>query len=442
MRTPVSLSRRAHTTAVALRGFYGWRIAGFAAITLAMTAPGQTVGVSVFVDPMIADLGVSRSEISIAYFVGTLTGAAALPSVGRWIDRAGVRRVMLIIGVAFGAVLVGMAGVRGIVALTAGFVGIRLLGQGSVSLTSTTAVALWFDRFRGLAIGLSNAVGGGLMSLAPILLGVAIARFDWRIAWVLAGVTVWLIVVPIARWGLRNNPAEIGQRLDGTPVTDDTPGADDDATQRGWTRTEAVRTLMFWAVTGAVAASGMITTGLAFHQISLLGERGLTPAQAAANFVPQTAAAITATVAMGVLIDRVAPRLLVAASMGSLAAAMVLAQTAAPGLSAVAFGVAAGAGAGTIRALEAAAFPRYFGLAHIGAIRGLVMAISVGATAFGPLALAFGREWFGGYGQTLTLLLALPLAAALTAMAARAPDDALRRRVRHSLASEPGTITP
>ena len=352
MLTPVSLSRRAHTTGLALRSFYGWRIAGLAAITLAMTAPGQTVGVSVFIDPMIADLGVSRSEISIAYFVGTLTGAAALPSVGRWIDRAGVRRVMLVIGVAFGAVLVGMAGVRGIVALTAGFIGIRLLGQGSVSLTSTTAVALWFDRFRGVAIGLSNAVGGGLMSLAPIVLGVAIARFDWRIAWVLAGVAVWVVVVPIARWGLRNNPAEIGQRLDGTPVTTDMPGTADDATRQGWTRPEAVRTLMFWAVTAAVAASGMVTTGLAFHQISLLGERGLSPAQAAANFVPQT------------------------------------------------------------------------------------------ATAFGPLALAFGRERLGGYGPTLTLLLAVPLAVALTAVTARVPDDALRRRVRRSLADEPGTITP
>lgn len=80
-----------------------------------------------------------------------------------------------------------------------------------------------FDRFRGVAIGVSNAVGGGLMSLAPLVLGVAIARFDWRIAWVLAGVAVWVVVVPIARWGLRNNPAEIGQRLDGTPVTKDTP---------------------------------------------------------------------------------------------------------------------------------------------------------------------------------------------------------------------------
>lgn len=386
-------------TTSALRSFYGWRIAGFAALTLAMTAPGQTVGVSVFIDPMIADLGVSRSQISAAYLVGTLVGATLLPAVGRWIDRSGVRRVMAIIGTAFGAVLVAMAGVRGIVALTAGFIGIRLLGQGSVTLASTTVVALWFDRLRGVAIGVSSAIGGGLMSLAPIVLGLGIARFDWRVTWVLAGLAVWLVVVPIARWGLRNTPADVGQALDG----------------------------------GAVATSGMITTGLAFHQISLLGERGLTPVQSAANFLPQTAAAIAATLVMGVLVDRVAPRLLVAASMASLGAAMVLAQTAAPGLSAVAFGVAAGAGAGSIRALEAAAFPRYFGLANVGSIRGLVMAVNVGATSFGPMALAFGHERLGGYGPTLTILLTVPAAVALAAVFAPVPDEDLRLRVRQRL---------
>jgi hypothetical protein len=48
-----------------------------------MTAPGQTVGVAVVVDPMIADLGVSRSQISAAYLVGTLVGATLLPTAGR-----------------------------------------------------------------------------------------------------------------------------------------------------------------------------------------------------------------------------------------------------------------------------------------------------------------------------------------------------------------------
>jgi hypothetical protein len=54
-----------------------------------------------------------------------------------------------------------------------------------------------------------------------------------------------------------------------------------------FTRAQAVRTPMFWAVAGAVATTGMIGTGLAFHQIDLLGEQGLTPVQAAANFLPR-----------------------------------------------------------------------------------------------------------------------------------------------------------
>lgn len=84
-------------------------------------------------------------------------------------------------------------------------------------------------------------------------------------------------------------------------------------------------------------------------------------------------------------------------------------------------------------ALWAAAFPRYFGLAHIGSVRGLVMAINVAATAFGPLALAVGRERLGGYGTTLTVLLVVPLLAALAATVARVPDDDLRRQVQHRL---------
>jgi hypothetical protein len=62
-----------------------------------MTAPGQTVGVSVFVDPMIDTLAVSRSQLSGASLVGTLIGAATLPAVGRWLDRVGIRRVTALV---------------------------------------------------------------------------------------------------------------------------------------------------------------------------------------------------------------------------------------------------------------------------------------------------------------------------------------------------------
>ena len=48
-------------------GFYGWHVTGFAAVLLMATAPGQTAGVSAFIDPMIADLGVDRTTLSTAY---------------------------------------------------------------------------------------------------------------------------------------------------------------------------------------------------------------------------------------------------------------------------------------------------------------------------------------------------------------------------------------
>ena len=63
------------------KGFYGWRIVVFSAIALALTGPGQTFGVSVFVDPMIDELGISRTQMSTAYLIGTLAGAVALPRV-------------------------------------------------------------------------------------------------------------------------------------------------------------------------------------------------------------------------------------------------------------------------------------------------------------------------------------------------------------------------
>lgn len=109
---------------------------------------------------------------------------------------------------------------------------------------------------------------------------------------------------------------------------------------------------------------------------------------------------------------------------------MLLAQVAAPGWRAVAFGVALGAGGGALRSLEAASFPRFYGLGHIGAIRGFLMALNVGATAFGPLALALGFDMVGSYGPVLNLLLPVPLGIAVAAMLATVPDTASLETIR------------
>ncbi|MFW2514012.1 MFS transporter [Demequina sp. SO4-13] len=416
-RTPLT-SRWPRARALSPQGFYGWHVVVYASIALAATAPGQTVGISLFIDPLIEDLGLSRSAISTAYLVGTLVGAVALPFIGRALDRYGVRRTMAVIGLVFGAVLIALSFVSSIVGLTAGFVGVRMAGQGALGLTATTAAALWFERRRGLATGVVAAAGAVGISMTPLLLEGLIAQHGWRTAWLIEGLAVWVIVIPLALIGMRDRPTVLGQRPDGA----DAPHPDAPVVEEpGLTRSQVLRHAYFWLIAAAVAATGLLTTAVAFHQISLLTARGLTATEAAANFIPQTVAGLVATLVTGYLIDRFAPRWMTVSSMVSLAFALAWGAQVGPGLSAIVFGVLLGTAGNMIRAVEAATLPRYFGTRHIGAIRGLVASISVAGTACGPLIFAAVYDRVGSYSPVLLASAALPVAIAIWALTAREP---------------------
>jgi MFS family permease len=402
--------------------FLGWRIAAYASIVVAMTAPGQTAGVSPFIDPVMAELGLSRSAVSTAYLIGTLTGAAAMPLVGRLVDRYGSRAAMVVIGATFGAVLVGLSTVTSVIGLTAGFVGIRLAGQGALGLAAVTVVAHWFDRRRGTALGIVSAFGSAGISLAPLLIERLIAFHGWRTVWLIEGLAVWAVVIPIALLSVRNRPADIGQHVDGQPAPPAgqlrIPGA---------TCAVALRTPYFWVLAAGVSASGLLGTAVIFHQISLLGARGLTTAQAAAVFIPMTAAGLAATLLVGYLIDQLnRPRLLVVASMGMLALGLAWGTVTTPGWSAWAYGALVGASTNAVRTVEAALTPRMFGTDHLAAIRGVMTALSVASTAAGPLIFAVAYDTTGTYNTILLASTLLPASVVAAAVAVRLPTAAAR----------------
>jgi MFS family permease len=400
-------------------GFYGWRIVALAAVTLAASAPGQTSAVSAFIDPMMGSLGMGRAELAGAYLVGTLVGAIAMPWTGRALDRFGVRRTMTPIVILFGAALMGLAVVDSLWGVTLGFLGIRMLGQGALGLVATTAVALWFSRRRGLAVGIVLVVGSAVISMAPLLLERLIASVGWRGAWALEGLFVWALLLPIALVGMRDRPSDLGQHPDGAPAP---LGAA--SISWGMTRGEAMGTPFFWIIAASIGVSALMTTEVAFHQIDLLGERGLGVGDAAANFLPQTVAALAMTALMGIISDRMDARYLLALSSGTLAAGLAWWTVVGPGWSAIAFGVVIGIGAGGIRALEAAVTPRYYGVAHLGSIRGVLVAIGVGASAFGPILFALTREAIGSYGPALLGGALVPLTMAIAALIVPTPGQA------------------
>jgi MFS family permease len=428
--------------------FHGWRMVAFAAIALGMTGPGQTVGVSVFIDPMMAALDLSRSEISAAYLVGTLGGAFALPRIGRAIDDHGTRTSLGVAGALLGVMLVAMGGVQGIVTLAIGFVGIRMIGQGALGLVASNAVAPWFDRRRGLAIGIVTAVGSAMIALIPLGSTAVIAAVGWRGTWVALGLMVWLVVLPIARFGFIDRPGDRGQLVDGWQPSPGGPagvpvvplvrsrlaavlsggprGRRPAAPPVDWTRAEALRTPMFWALTSASATTAMLGTALGFHQIDLLGEQGLTVVEAAANFIPQTVATFVTVIAVGALSDRIAPRWLIAAAMALLAGAMLAVPYVRPDVTAMLYGVAVGASGAIARSLEAASMPRLFGLRHLGAIRGATIGVVVAASALGPLALSLGYDATGSYVEVLRVLVIIPAAVAVLGLLAPMPRQPSR----------------
>jgi MFS family permease len=90
-----------------------------------MTLPGQTAGVSVFFDPITAELGISRTSASIAYAIGTLAGILPAPAIGRWIDRCGPRLSASIIAGGLALACAYMATVQSAITLLLGFALLR-----------------------------------------------------------------------------------------------------------------------------------------------------------------------------------------------------------------------------------------------------------------------------------------------------------------------------
>ena len=386
----------------------GWVVLALASLTAALTGPGQTIGVSVFIDSFVADLSLSRSEVSTAYLIGTLSGAALLPRVGAFVDARGVRIAQVIVGVLFALALVNMSFVNGLAWLAVGFAGIRFLGQGSLSLVSTVTVALAFVRQRGTAIGIFATVTSGLMALVPVILNVSIDGVGWRRTWLLAAAFVAVTVVPIGWFGLRSLPTghrTVIIRPEGAPGTE----APDDSYERG----EALRTRSFWMLAAVSAAAGMLGTALNFHQVDLMAEAGISSGAAAALFIPQVVGSTLAGLIVGFLSDRVGTRYVPAAGMALLVLAHVLAAMITPGAVAIIYAVVLGAMGGAVRTATATLLPAWFGTGHLGSIQGLLTFINVAASAIGPVALALSEAAYGGYGPAALTLSVVPAVALL-----------------------------
>ena len=412
-----------------------------------MSIPGQTMGVSVFTDPLLEATGLSRLQLSATYLIGTLTSSLLLLYGGSLLDRFGARVMAmgasLTLGLTLfafthvGAAAQAVARLAGDInptwpaaaLLTVGFTLLRFNGQGMLTMSSRTMFTKWFERRRGLATGISGVFVSFGFAAAPWPLQELINLGDWRSAYFALALAVGLGMTLVAWIFYRDNPEECGLRMDGAPTEDSTidngvgaPLPADPAT----TRAEALRTSIFWAVSISLAMQSMVFTGITFHIIDLGREAGIGGERAVALFLPIAAMSTVVGLLSGWAADRVEVRSLVLVFLVAQTLGFVGAGRLGEPLFAALMVAGSGASNGLFGTIAAVAVPNLFGRKHLGAISSAQMSCMVAGSAVGPALLAVAKDFIGSYRQGLLLCCGLTLAAFVLTLSAKTPRAAQR----------------
>ena len=414
--------------------FYGWIMLPVAALLHAGTGAGQTYGVSVFNPFIREDLGVSDLELSSVYAVASFLAALPLPVVGSLTDRFGLRAVGLgvVLGLVGGCFVTAAAPTLAVVGV--GFFLLRMLGQGALTLVASNTPAMWFSRRLGLAGGLTGLGPSLAMALLPGAYLFVIRASDWRDGYRAVGLATAAILLPVLLFVYQNRPADVGRNPDGDP-----DGGPDPAPLRkgpprddrgSLTAAQAYKTGAFWLALGVQSLWGMIGTAVVFHLAMLLEARGVPAPKTTAAFALGVFAVCMAAAQFvgGVVADRTAAGRLLAAfgvlaasALGVLMALNLPATSGAHMPLVYLFAGLLGAGQGTLSAGMNVLWPRFFGTAALGAIRGTVQTFSAAACAAGPVLVSLSVTYAGGDGAALWGFIIALLAAAAAGLTLRPP---------------------
>jgi MFS family permease len=356
-------------------------VATAALIGVFATTPGQTVGVSTFIDPIAADLGLSRERVLVLYSLGTFLGILTAPFIGKLVDRFGPRRLILPVVFALACACGVMSLAHDAWSLGLGFVVLRAAAIAGLSLVTMQMVNLWFDRFRGrvTALAMLGLALGGLV--VPPLVEPIVQGEGWRAAYLVLAAGVVAIMLPVGLAFYRNGPEEQGVARDfGQPRAGimASPAI-------GFTLAQSVRTISFWYFSAITVLVNGVGTALMLDHVRAMGEAGLARPDAIRLLGAMTTAQAVSTLGSGALIDRFGARPIGLLGLCTLAFSVACVMVAPALAGGFAYAVALGAMIGTLQIVDSAGLAESFGTKHLGTIRGTVFVVGVSGAAAGPL---------------------------------------------------------
>jgi MFS family permease len=367
------------------------------------TSPGQTFAVSVFNEPMRESLGLSHSMLSGAYLVASLLAAVPLMTIGRRMDRHGLKIVSIAMATSVGVACFVVAGAQSVVALTIGLFLLRACGQGGLSMAAGNTLGMWFNRRLGLASGIAGVGMSAAIAVTPPIYLYLIHTFGWRSAYALIGCVTMLVLLPLLFAVYRNSPAS----ADASSMTSIGQIAKFAKPRHQYTRTEAMQTASYWVALGCSSVLGFACTAVFFNLVPLFKDSGLTAAHAASIFPTMAMAMAAMQIQGGLIADRVPLKWLQTFSMTIMAVGMMLLASGMTLWTAHIAAALIGGGQGLMGVVGNSLWPRYFGRMHLGAIRSSVWTAAIASCAIGPFVMGVVFDLTGSYTPTLLVFLTM-----------------------------------
>jgi MFS family permease len=392
--------------------YYGWVELGIAAAAMLGTLPGRTQGLGLITEPLMRDLGVDRIQYAQLNLVATLVGTLFCLGVGSLMDRRGSRVVLTAIAVMLGIVVLAMSRVASLAMLFVLVTLTRGLGQSALSIVSLAMVGKWFRRQLTKAMAIYALVMSVGFMLAFPLVGAVVSASGWRIAWAGIGTALILGLAPLAWWCDRSSPGAMGLEVDGGWQGSAEPRAGESASTP---LRLALRSPAFWVVALASAAYGLIASGIGLFNESILAERSFPPTVYYNALAVTAIAGLAGNFAAGWFADRGSLRHVLLAALVVLSVGLVALVHVSTMTHVMLQAVAMGIGGGFVMVVFFSFWGRAYGPAELGRIQGGAQALTVLASAVGPLLLALCVEWTGSYRIAFYLL---AVAVALLAAAA------------------------
>jgi MFS family permease len=407
--------RQRPVTPFALPFYYGWVHVFIAALAMVGTLPGRTQGLGLITEPLLRDLQIDRVAFARINLWATLIGALFSIGVGRLIDRFGSRIVLTVVSIALASVVFGMSATQKVAAVALFITMTRGFGQSALSVVSITMVGQWFVRRLNLAMAVYTiALSIGFMLAFPLIGAIVLAN-DWRTAWWIIGLALLFGLAPLAFLLVRRSPESCSIEPDGAPIDlgRETPA--------DYTLGQALLTPSFWVFGISSAVYGLIASGIALFNESILAERRFDAATYYRSLVIVALTSLVGNFLGGWIASKWKMNRLLALAMvllaGSLAALPHVSTQAHVAMYAAVMGLAGG----FVIVIFFSFWSAAYGRTHLGKIQGVAQALTVIASALGPLVLAETVSRTGSYASIFYLLTLVVTVLAVLAWLVKAP---------------------